>query len=205
METRVVPATLDHLPALRTVLVRALADDPMFHWFFPAGAEPDELRASRVAMYLGPQVEWQVATGTSFVALDGERVVGGALWKEPGLPRPDVLPAMGTLHRILVAPALVPVTVAGMVAARAEAPQVTGAYLSVLGVDPDAQGRGVGAALMGAAGQRWPGTRWLETTNERNHAFYERCGYRAVHRASLGDSGETLTRFVAGDEGRLSA
>lgn len=196
MDIHVAPASLDHLPELRTVLVRSLADDPMFRWFFPVDAEPAELRSNRVAMYLGPQVEWQVAAGTSFVALDRDRVVGGALWKVPDMPRPDVLPAMGTLHRILVAPERVAPTVAGMVAARTDAPPVTGAYLSVLGVDPSVQGQGIGARLMEAAAERFGGTRWLESTNERNHCFYERCGYRDVYSAPLGDSGATLTRFV---------
>ena len=56
-------------------------------------------------------------------------------------------------------------------------------YLSILGVAPNAQSRGVGRELIeqdlqavDAAGL----SAYLETFSERNHSFYERLGFRAV-------------------------
>ena len=65
-------------------------------------------------------------------------------------------------------------------------------YLLLLGVDPQLQGRGLGSALVQEGLARadqanCPG--YLETSEERNLAFYERHGFAVLETATLGDGG----------------
>jgi GNAT superfamily N-acetyltransferase len=61
-------------------------------------------------------------------------------------------------------------------------------YLSVLGVDPDREGAGVGSALLapglGLCDQEGPPA-YLETGKERNIAFYARHGFRVIGHLTL--------------------
>ncbi len=158
----------------------------MFVWFFPPGEEPDELRLSRIAIYLGALVEWLVANNSCHVAVDDGRIVGAALWKQPGGPLIDTLPTAGAASRLLMPAERAEVSAAAFRQAREQMPPAEGAYLWLLAVDPELTGQGIGRLLMDAAAESYPGPRWVETTNPANHAFYERCGYRAVGSAALG-------------------
>jgi ribosomal protein S18 acetylase RimI-like enzyme len=65
-------------------------------------------------------------------------------------------------------------------------------YLLVVGVDPELQGRGVGSALIREGLSRADAAAcpcYLETSDERNVAFYERYGFRVLAKASLGTGG----------------
>jgi len=69
-----------------------------------------------------------------------------------------------------------------------------GSDLSQLYVDPDAQGRGVGGALLGKAQERRPDglTFWVFQENERARRFYEAHGCRVV-RLTDGSGNEERT------------
>jgi ribosomal protein S18 acetylase RimI-like enzyme len=67
--------------------------------------------------------------------------------------------------------------------------------LDLVGVRPDAQGQGIGRALIAhgterahAAGQPV----FLETGNQSNVAFYESLGFRVVHRERAPDDGPMI-------------
>ena len=63
-------------------------------------------------------------------------------------------------------------------------------FLSLLGVDEGHQGRGFGSAVMRAvldAADRAGEAAYLEATNERNRALYERHGFRHVRDLTLPD------------------
>ena len=65
-------------------------------------------------------------------------------------------------------------------------------YLLIVGVDPDLQGRGLGSALVKEGLVRADEANcpcYLETSEERNLAFYERCGFAVVGTAPLGKGG----------------
>ena len=64
-------------------------------------------------------------------------------------------------------------------------------YLPMIGVDPVAQGRGLGSALLGyalAACDRDGLPAYLEATNPRNRALYERHGFRVIEVIQAGSS-----------------
>ena len=64
-------------------------------------------------------------------------------------------------------------------------------YLPMIGVDPVAQGRGLGSALLGyalAACDRDGLPAYLETSNPRNLALYERHGFRVGKVIQAGSS-----------------
>jgi len=61
-------------------------------------------------------------------------------------------------------------------------------YLATLGVDPEAQGRGVGSALLarwleGVDEDALPA--WLETDRQANVAFYRRAGFEVARRTEV--------------------
>jgi len=65
-------------------------------------------------------------------------------------------------------------------------------YLAIVAVDPELQGRGLGSALvkeglMQADQAHCPS--YLETSEQRNLAFYERQGFVVVETVILGDGG----------------
>jgi ribosomal protein S18 acetylase RimI-like enzyme len=65
-------------------------------------------------------------------------------------------------------------------------------YLMIVGVDPALQGRGVGSALVKeglARADQEDVPCFLETSNERNLAFYERFGFAVVETTTLGRGG----------------
>ena len=64
-------------------------------------------------------------------------------------------------------------------------------YIPYVGVAPDAQGHGLGTALLRPTLDRCDRRRlpaYLEATSERNAALYERLGFEHLGRFTLGDS-----------------
>jgi ribosomal protein S18 acetylase RimI-like enzyme len=62
-------------------------------------------------------------------------------------------------------------------------------YLPVVGVDPNAQGRGLGGALMRHALARCDAegsSAYLESTNPRNISLYERHGFKIIDEIRVG-------------------
>ncbi|WP_431955379.1 GNAT family N-acetyltransferase [Nocardia lijiangensis] len=67
-------------------------------------------------------------------------------------------------------------------------------FLGTVGVDPDIQGRGLGAAVIRPgleAAERAGVPAFLETSEERNVGFYERLGFRVTAAVDLPDGGPT--------------
>src|SRR4029450_7243897 len=61
-------------------------------------------------------------------------------------------------------------------------------YVWLLGVDPSAQGRGVGSRVLESVTSRCDAARaptYLDTTNERNLSFYRRHGFGGAHTGFL--------------------
>ncbi len=163
------------------MLARAFHDDPAWVWLFP-----DDERRRRLLPWLF-RVGFEV-TAADLWATPGA-VRGVARWLPPGRPAMRV----GATFRALVTTpfrlgaATSPFLAYGRAveALRAESAPGPHWYLAGIGVDPDAQRRGIGSALIApgveaAARDGLPAV--LLTNNEANLPFYEAQGFAVVRK-----------------------
>ncbi|EKU47262.1 N-acetyltransferase [Brevibacterium sp. LS14] len=192
-----VPVDASHAADARTTIARAFAVDPLIEWLFPAEMWKDGERLDHIATFYWPSVETYAAQGAGHVAVDGDRVVGVALWGVPNSGSPaQTLPSASGVARLLLGDRLGELA-EGMRVARGDTALPSGPYLHDLAVTADRRGEGIGTALI-EAGLRDFGRNgaWLETTNPRNQGLYERAGFEGVHAGPIGNSGVTMTRMA---------
>jgi GNAT superfamily N-acetyltransferase len=173
-------ATRSDVSPLAVVLARAFVDDPIYLWTFGKG----NARWSRRFF------KWQLGRLVGFDATwtidDG---AGAAAWAPPGDWRESpaallrltfmTLPGIGRRLRRVVT---------GLNRIDELHPTADHYYLAVLGVDPPRQGTGLGSGLMQPGLQRCDEQRmpaFLETSKERNIAFYNHHGFEVTDRVDL--------------------
>jgi ribosomal protein S18 acetylase RimI-like enzyme len=177
-------ATSADVPALAQMLARAFFDDPVATWSCP----PDALRprvlerfnAARVRHLLDEQEIWTTP-----------ELASAALWAPPErwktTPRQDAELARGMLHPRLLVRA--PLVVRGLMGLERRHPRTPPHwYLAVLGTDPSAQGQGLGSAVLGPVLEQCDADgvgAYLESSKERNIAFYARHGFRVTDELRL--------------------
>ena len=157
---------------------RAFAADPIVVWPFSGSFDPDEERAIALfKLMLGHYIPAEVAWESS----DG---MASAAWVPPG--RIDLFTTMDRETRGPIA------ALTDDDGARYDAmwdwmgshvPEEPIWYLDMLGVDPRAQGRGYGTALLAIgldAARRDGVPAFLETSSEDNVGFYEHHGFAVV-------------------------
>jgi ribosomal protein S18 acetylase RimI-like enzyme len=172
---------------LARTLARAFEDDPLFLWLLPRDrrARLEVLfRATLRHVYLKRANAWT-----------SEDALGAALWMPPGEW------ALDLAEVVRVAPAAVhalgralPRAFSALRAVEERHLRTPHHYLAVLGVDPDRQGRGYGAALLAptlARCDREGATAWLETAKEANLGFYRRHGFAVEGRVDT-DGGPSI-------------
>jgi ribosomal protein S18 acetylase RimI-like enzyme len=183
---------VDRLPPDRVVeagavLARAFHGSPSFAHIFPN----PERRARALPPFFSLAVADGLRHGDICGAVDGDRLVGVAVWLPPGrypLGTRRKLAALPFLLRVLLAaprsfPAL------ARLGANVERAFPSGRhwYLEVVGVDERARGKGIGGQLLepvlGAADRDGVAC-YLETDLERNVRWYERLGFQ-VYREQL--------------------
>ena len=156
-----------------SILARAFAHDPPCRWLFP----DDALYASAFpsfALALG---------GAAF----GERTLvahehGAALWLAPEAAGPDE-EALVALVGARVAERRREATFAILAEMDAHHPAEPHWYLPLVGVAPERQGGGIGAALLAPVLERCDATgvrAYLEASTERSRRLYERMGFEAT-------------------------
>ena len=174
--------------AASAVLASAFMDDPAWRWIIP-----DDARRRRL-------LPWLFRSGFEITDADvwttqGD-VVGVARWLPPGRAAMRVGPAL----RVFLATPIRLGAATGRFFAYGRAVENLRAqvapwphwYLAGIGVDPSAQRRGIGTALLqpGIDGARRDGVRAVLLTNsERNLTFYERAGFRIVAQGDTPEDG----------------
>jgi GNAT superfamily N-acetyltransferase len=166
------------------MLARAFFDDPVAVW----SCRPDRLRptmlerfyVARIRQLLSAQEVWTVPGFAS-----------AALWAPPGrwrtTLREDLMLARPLLHPQLLV--RMPMIVTGLLdVERAHPREPAHWYLAILGTDPSSQGQGLGSAVLGPVLEQCDRDgvgAYLESSKERNIAFYARHGFRVTRELQL--------------------
>ncbi len=175
------PALPEDFGSLAEALARAFYDDPVTAWFYPDAAR----RMRHARRFFGIRLRQLARHGLIFTTPEH---AGAALWAPPGRWREDL---RQSLMQVPMLPVLLPRIVRATRAVREierHHPAEPHFYLSVLGVDPELQGGGVGSALLAPALERCDATStaaYLESSKEGNVAFYARHGFAVAERIEL--------------------
>jgi ribosomal protein S18 acetylase RimI-like enzyme len=178
------------------MLARAFREDPIYTALF---SDPDELHRSTRSLWRGV-LKYCLMFGEVYTTPD---VKGAAAWVCPGndmnlwrtirsgfaMMRAVAPWSRDARGRLLN-------TLGPLDAIHKQVVQEPHWYLWVLGVDPGAQGQGIGGKLVAPVLDRADrdGTPcYLETETEWNVAFYRRRGFEVVHEAVV--PGETFTMW----------
>jgi ribosomal protein S18 acetylase RimI-like enzyme len=178
--------------ALAEVLGRAFDDDPVPRFLFRGdrrrrGGLRTFFRIQLRHMYLDDGEVWTTTDAA-----------GAAMWAPPGKPRPGW---SDLVHMTPVIPYLTGLGRRAPDAARLLAavdrarPRELHWYLATLGTDPDRQGHGIGSALLRAVLGRVDEAglpAYLESSKERNLAFYARHGFEVTGEIRTPRGGPTL-------------
>lgn len=177
-------ATRADKPALADTLARAFHDDPVMSWFFPDAGR----RLAQSRRFFKMRLRQLMPQGETYTA-DGHG--GAALWAVPDGWH------VSNLETLRMSVALVPAIgrraakiLGGVEMIEKAHPAAPHLYLAVLGTRPDRQGQGLGSALMRpvlAACDRDEIPAYLESSKERNVAFYARHGFRVTGDLALPD------------------
>jgi GNAT superfamily N-acetyltransferase len=203
VETRV--ATEDDLPAIGEALALAFEDDPLWGWAFESGTRERKLESLSAVFgfFAGAALDFGWVRVT-----DGAEAV--ALWIPPGSP--EMTPADEARMPGLIAASCEPEParrVMEMLDAfeRNHPHEPPHFYLSLLATHPDHAGKRLGVGLvadnlaeMDAADP--PAPAFLESSNPRNLARYERLGFRPVRDVEL-VAGLTGTQMWRGPGGSV--
>lgn len=176
------PAGPDDRVACVAVMVTAFAADPLIRWMLPGAGQYVAWGPSVVGDYGGRAFDHDSA----YISADG---AGAAMWLPPGVG-PDGEALWATMTQAVAEADQE--TVFGLLdRVDAAHPSEPHWFLPAIGVDPPAQGRGLGAALMAPMLTRCDeegAIAYLESSNVRNLPFYERLGFQVVERIQAGDS-----------------
>jgi len=172
------------LPALTRTLTRAFDDDPVARF----GCPRDELRPWMLERFHGARNRQMLRAGEIWMTPGGE---SAAVWAAPdhwrSTPRDDLAFSRALLHPRLVHRA--PLVGWGLFGIeRRHPPKPPHWYLATLGTDPDAQGRGLGTAVLAPVLEecdRGGIGAYLESSKERNLDYYARFGFRVTEEVRL--------------------
>lgn len=171
-------------------LERAFSPDPLFTWVFPDPAT----RPAALQRFIRVPLEYGLRYGRVTAS---HQAKAACVWLPPGpgmtIPRMIRSGMLGVPFRTGFGPFVKFMTANETMdkihKARAPEPHW---YLMVVGVDPELQGQGAGSAIVReglALADRESKPCYLETSERRNLAFYERLGFVVLDEATLGKGG----------------
>jgi ribosomal protein S18 acetylase RimI-like enzyme len=173
-------ATRDEVPHAVAAIVAAFAIDPAARFAWPAAHDYLRAMPSAVREFAGASFE----QGTAYVSED---LCGVALWLPPGV-EPDGK-ALEKVFRDTAKPEHMNELLATFEKMGRAHPKEPHWYLPMIGVDPKAQGKGLGGELMRhslARCDREKTLAYLETANPRNIPLYRRFGFEVVGEIQVG-------------------
>ena len=165
-------ATEADAPALIESLARAFHDDPVASWSLPS----ERRRPRQLGRFYRERLRTLMAD--ELVFCDDERR-GAALWAAPDRWHVSV----AELARMRIVTRRTPVFLVGAHRVDVAHPKEPHYYLHILGVEPSAQGTGLGSRLMAPMLERCDREgvpAYLESSKESNLAFYGRHGFRVT-------------------------
>jgi GNAT superfamily N-acetyltransferase len=164
-------------------LAKAFGDDPVMEWLF---GEDARRREARLRRFFGHEAKRHRKHGE---VLTSEGCEGAAFWDPPDLWHTSLLDLVRAVP--VVAPALgsrLPRTLRGLKMIETAHPRAPHWYLAVLGTEPAAQGKGIGASLLepilGRCDREGMGA-YLESSKEKNILYYQRFGFAVTGEITL--------------------
>lgn len=177
-------AQLDDAPTVANALAAAFSDDPVGRWLAPDAAT----RSDRLTRFFGLYFRAFVAPHNEARTIEP---VGAALWLPPGRWQIPPLVLTRTLPQLAaIFGRRTVLLLRGLSRVEHDHPRELHWYLPFIGVAPEAQGAGSGSALLAAVLDRCDIDQtpaYLEATNERNIALYQRHGFAIRGELTLPD------------------
>ena len=173
-------------PRVVEAVARSFYDDPIFSWIIPDEAQ--RLPRLRRGFDLFARRLW-LPQDESYTT---DHLIGAAFWMPPGtwhlrpLAQLRLMPALAAITRRDL-----PRTLRMLNAIDAKHPHESHYYLPAVGIAPEWQGRGFGAALLRPILARCDRDRipaYLEATSPRNRALYERHQFEVAEEMRVRDS-----------------
>jgi len=181
-------ATLEDVPTLARTLGRAFDDDPVFQLLVP------EERVARLTRFFERSLRVvHLPLGEAWVTDD---LRAAALWAPPGRWRVSLADQLRMLPMLSVFRGNTLLGARMHAIVEQHHPRDAHFYLAVLGVDPDMQGKGLGAKVLAPILDRCDAEHfdaYLESSNERNHGFYRRQGFVLQETLDLGRGARAWT------------
>lgn len=178
--TRVRTATSEDMPRAIAAIVTAFIADPPARFAWPSAHDYLLHMPLATREFAGSCFEH----GTAYVCADCS---GAALWLPPGV-EPDG-EALEKMFRATAKPEHLEDLLATFEQMGQSHPREPHWYLPQIGVDPNAQGKGIGAALMEHALARCDkeqAVAYLEASKPQNIPFYKRYGFEATGEIQIG-------------------
>lgn len=177
-------ATRADLGPVSRTLGRAFLDDPVMEWFFP----DERRRTAHVEAMFRLRVGGLLKQDEVYTTDDH---AGAAVWAQPERWEMRPLEGIGFVARLApMVRSRLPLLARGWNMVDGAHPKEPHWYLAILGTEPEAQGRGVGSALLAPVLEdcdRNEVPAYLESSKESNVAFYARHGFRVTGELTLPD------------------
>jgi ribosomal protein S18 acetylase RimI-like enzyme len=180
-------AVRSEIPAVANVLARAFEDDPSYIAMFPTE------RVARTTKMITRVLDVVYFAHDDVWVTDDLRAA--AVWAPPNQWHVSFGQTMRLLTLATTFGARSILGLRMLSAIESKHPKTSHHYLAFLGVDPDAQGRGLGGAVLKPVLERG-GEHYLETTNPKNHGFYRRQGFKPIDTIEMPAKGVVATTML---------
>jgi GNAT superfamily N-acetyltransferase len=181
------------VPSMAAALGAAFEHDPAATWLVPDDARRRPLLTAAFALFLDRIWLEQDECYTT------ENGAGAAIWELPDQWQLGVADQLRLFPRLAMTyRRFTPRLLRTITALESNHPAEAHYYLPFVGVAPEWQGRGVGAALLKPVLDRCDSERmpaYLEASSPRNRALYERHGFAVTEEFRLGKGSPPLWRM----------